>query len=123
MDSNNKFLNDSNWSNHLYYDASQEPILSSTDNTAIPRCTPSGSIIAAQKLLADVGELLAAKNAAYGDSAMNPLRVFSKSDVVEQIRVRCDDKLSRIARGSAAGEDTIKDLIGYLALLYVAESK
>lgn len=39
---------------------------------------------------------------------------------VEQIRVRLDDKLSRLARGSAAGEDVELDLLGYLILLRVA---
>lgn len=64
----------------------------------------------------ELEELLLRKNAAYGDSAANPLRVFSRCDRLEQINVRIDDKLSRIARGSAAGEDTELDLIGYLIL-------
>lgn len=65
-------------------------------------------------------ELLLRKNAAYGDSAIRPLRIFSKADPEEQIKVRIDDKLSRLARGSDAGEDTIQDLLGYLILLRVA---
>lgn len=64
--------------------------------------------------------LLLQKNAAYGDSAIRPLRIFSKADPEEQIRVRLDDKISRLARGSAAGEDVIQDLLGYLILLRVA---
>lgn len=67
--------------------------------------------------------LLLEKNAAYGDSALDPLRVFSKASSVEQILVRIDDKLSRLARGSAAGEDVIKDLLGYLILLRVAQKR
>ena len=66
--------------------------------------------------------MLLAKNKAYGDSALNPLRVFASADTIEQIRVRIDDKLSRIKRGVAAGEDVILDLIGYLVLLRVAAS-
>ena len=65
-------------------------------------------------------ELLLRKNAAYGDSAIRPLRIFSKADPVEAILVRLDDKLSRLARGSAAGEDVELDLLGYLILLRVA---
>jgi len=65
-------------------------------------------------------ELLLSKNAAYGDSAVNPVRIFSKADTIEQIKVRIDDKLSRLARGSAAGEDVEQDLLGYLILLRVA---
>lgn len=59
------------------------------------------------------------KNRAYGDSAFNPVRIFSRSSVDEQLRVRIDDKLSRILRGDpdAFGEDVYADLIGYLVLL------
>jgi hypothetical protein len=67
--------------------------------------------------------LLLEKNAAYGDSALDPLRVMSKASPVEQILVRIDDKLSRLARGAAAGEDVVQDLMGYLVLLRVAQRK
>ena len=70
-----------------------------------------------------ISDLLVGKNRAYGDSALSPLRVFSKADTVEQIKVRLDDKLSRLARGSAAGEDVILDLIGYLVLLRIAQKE
>lgn len=63
--------------------------------------------------------MLLAKNAAYGNSALEPMRVFSKAPVDEQIRVRLDDKLSRLARGSAAGEDVEADIMGYLVLMRV----
>lgn len=74
-------------------------------------------------VLAKVRELLIQKNAAYGDSALNPVRIFSKADRVEQMRVRIDDKLSRLARGEAAGEDVLQDLLGYLVLLEIAEMR
>ena len=67
--------------------------------------------------------LLLRKNADYGDSAIDPVRIFSKADPVEQIKVRLDDKLSRLSRGSAAGEDVELDLLGYLILLRVARRK
>jgi hypothetical protein len=69
-----------------------------------------------------VRDLLIDKNTKYGNSAINPRRIFSKENAVEQIKVRIDDKLSRIQTvGSGVdGEDTIKDLIGYLILLRVA---
>lgn len=65
-------------------------------------------------------EMLLEKNRAYGNSALEPLRIFSTANPTEQIRVRIDDKLSRLARGSAAGEDVILDLLGYMVLLRVA---
>jgi hypothetical protein len=65
-------------------------------------------------------DMLHEKQRAYGNSALDPIRIFSKADPEEGLRVRLDDKLSRLARGSAAGEDTIQDLLGYLILLRVA---
>ena len=73
-------------------------------------------------ILSDIREMLLEKNKAYGDSALNPVRVFSTADPREQLRVRIDDKLSRLARGKAAGEDVLKDLLGYLVLLQIAEN-
>lgn len=61
-------------------------------------------------------EMLISKNAAYGNSAYDPVRIFSKASPIEQINVRMDDKLSRLVRGEAAGEDVIMDLVGYLIL-------
>lgn len=64
-----------------------------------------------------IKRLLLAKNKSYGNSAANPVRIFSKTETVEQINVRIDDKLSRIARGTVFdNEDTEQDLIGYLIL-------
>jgi hypothetical protein len=76
------------------------------------------------KVLEEIKELLISKNRAYGDSALEPVRVFSKAENVEQLYVRIDDKLSRVKRGHEyPGEDTIFDLIGYLVLLLVAKEK
>jgi len=71
----------------------------------------------------EVKDMLVRKNRAYGNSALAPLRIFSRADPVEQLNVRIDDKLSRIARGSEfAGDDTELDLIGYLVLRRVART-
>lgn len=71
----------------------------------------------------DIAALLVEKNRAYGNSALDPIRKFSKATNVEQILVRLDDKLSRLARGQLAGEDVEKDLIGYLVLLRIARNE
>ena len=63
--------------------------------------------------------MLVQKNLAYGNSFADPVRIFSKATPEEGLRIRIDDKLSRIARGQDAGEDTILDLVGYLILLRV----
>ena len=80
---------------------------------------PSDSIAAACN---ELKAMLQAKNKAYGNSALEPMRVFSKAEPTEQIRVRIDDKLSRIRNGTIDDEDTILDLIGYLILLRIARA-
>ena len=70
----------------------------------------------------DIKELLIHKNRKYGNSALKPCRVFSKSSPVEQLLVRIDDKLNRIMQGAgllAEDEDVVNDLIGYLVLLKI----
>lgn len=63
------------------------------------------------------------KNQAYGDAALNPVRIFSKLNSVEQILIRIDDKISRLSRGESAGEDVYLDLMGYLILLRIAKNR
>jgi len=80
---------------------------------------------ATQKLIAvecdAIKTMLLSKNRLYGDSALNPQRVFSKADPIEQLNIRIDDKLSRIKTGQVDDtEDAELDLIGYLILKRVA---
>lgn len=71
-----------------------------------------------RKICNSVADLLVEKNKCYGNSALNPLNCFFKGDATTAIKVRIDDKLSRIMRGKEYGQDdTIKDLLGYLVLL------
>jgi hypothetical protein len=68
--------------------------------------------------------LLLEKNRKYGDSALNPVRIFSKANSLEQIKVRIDDKLSRLRnQQDDEDEDVIHDLTGYLILYQVARRK
>jgi hypothetical protein len=72
----------------------------------------------------EIKAFLIEKNISYGDSALEPIRIFSQADNVEQIFIRIDDKLSRISRGHEfVGDDTIDDLIGYLILLKIARRR
>lgn len=71
----------------------------------------------------DIKELLLYKNQKYGNSALEPIRVFSKANEIEQLLVRIDDKLNRIQQGTGLieeDEDVVIDLIGYLVLLKIA---
>lgn len=70
-----------------------------------------------------VGGFLARKNKAYGNSALSPMRIFSNASLEEQLRVRIDDKLSRLKGGHTAGEDVILDLTGYLVLLLASRAQ
>lgn len=74
-------------------------------------------------VLGGIRDMLVAKNAAYGNSALDPVRIFSAADPLAQIDVRIDDKLSRIKRGHDAGEDVERDLIGYLVLRRIARER
>tara|TARA_R110002012_G_scaffold63225_2_gene166422 strand:+ start:1846 stop:2175 length:330 start_codon:yes stop_codon:yes gene_type:complete len=76
-------------------------------------------------ILSELQDLLGEKNKAYGDSALNPIRLFSKADAVDALCVRIDDKLSRIKnRGITPDtEDSVTDLLGYLVLLKIALKK
>ena len=68
--------------------------------------------------------MLIEKNRKYGNSALSPIRVFSRANSEEQILVRLDDKLNRIRnRQNDDDEDVIMDLAGYLVLLMIARDK
>jgi hypothetical protein len=75
-------------------------------------------------MVEELKAFLLEKNQAYGDSALDPVRVFSSADMREQLLVRIDDKLSRLRRGNALPDetydDTVRDLVGYLVLLLIA---
>ena len=84
------------------------------------------SLPESQKRIKLVGEeiinFLLEKNDQYGDSALEPNRIFSQADTAEQIKVRIDDKINRLVMVTdnlEKDEDILKDLIGYLMLLLV----
>ena len=68
-------------------------------------------------------DLLVRKNDAYGDSALEPLGVFSSANASSGIKVRLDDKLKRIANAGLIEdtEDTLIDIAGYIILLMIAK--
>lgn len=74
------------------------------------------------KVAESITNLLKEKNAAYGNTALNPLGIFSKLGASEAIKARIDDKLARIANKGLNDdtEDTARDLVGYLLLLLMS---
>ena len=78
------------------------------------------------KIAANAVNLVAGKNVQYGDSAFDPVHIFSHLSPDAGLRVRIDDKLSRLLRGNADMEsdtDVIDDLIGYFMLLRMSMDK
>ena len=72
----------------------------------------------------ELKEMLLDKNRRYGDSALSPLRIFSKADATSQLLCRIDDKLSRIKNVQEDDlEDPILDLLGYLVLLRISQRR
>lgn len=75
---------------------------------------------AISKVCSELERMLTEKNKAYGNSVLDPVRIFSKATAIEGALVRVDDKLSRLCRGyEYPGDDTVRDLIGYLILILV----
>jgi len=67
-----------------------------------------------------VKKVLIKKNIRYGNSALSPIKVFSKFDNnLDSILVRLDDKLSRIKNADVLRKNDVFDLVGYLLLYCV----
>ena len=57
------------------------------------------------------------KNKKYGDSALDPVRIFARAEKYEGLLVRLDDKISRLMRGQQElDHELVRDIIGYLVL-------
>ena len=71
------------------------------------------------KVTSEIVELLKSKNKAYGNTALAPVKIFSRLDATEALCARIDDKIMRIKNKGINDqtEDTVDDLIGYLLLL------
>ena len=82
---------------------------------------PAGNKILSTCL--EIAHMLIDKNISYGNSALEPARIFSTAGSTEQLKVRIDDKLNRIKNNKGfAGDNDIDDLIGYLILLKIANN-
>lgn len=74
-----------------------------------------------------ITDLLISKNAKYGNSAIEPVYVFSGEHLspLDQIFVQIDHKIARIKRGnkSLEDEDVLLDLCGYIVLALIARRR
>jgi hypothetical protein len=72
----------------------------------------------------EIAQLLIEKNISYGNSALEPINIFSHQNDIDSLKSRIDDKLSRVKNNQGyAGDNDIDDLIGYLVLLKIALDK
>lgn len=72
------------------------------------------------RILEAIRQLLLVKNSRYGNSILDPMRVFCKKDKEESdIPARLDDKLSRIKNSDKIRINDVTDLIGYLVLFLI----
>lgn len=65
--------------------------------------------------------LLLEKNRRYGNSALQPVGIFSKGKPGESIKIRLDDKIGRIQNSGELRKNDVADMIGYLVLLAINE--
>ena len=82
---------------------------------------PKTTAIKIEDVLESLLNLLIAKNKNYGNSALEPLGIFNKSNSTEGIKVRLDDKLMRVKNCSELRKNDVADLLGYLTLLCISE--
>ena len=74
-------------------------------------------------ILDEIKALLLKKNEQYGDSVLDPINLFARNSPIDGIRVRLDDKYSRLARGNdsiESDEDIHLDCIGYHVMALIA---
>lgn len=89
----------------------------------------SESITKSQESIAEIvdatKDLLLYKNKMYGDSALNPVGIFTKHiktvpENTASILVRLDDKLGRVRNAPTLRINDISDIMGYCTLLLVS---
>lgn len=75
-----------------------------------------------EKIVESIGKMLIMKNTNYGNSAIEPINIFSKEGNINSILIRLDDKLGRIKNSTELRKNDISDIIGYLILLCVVKN-
>ena len=87
--------------------------------------TPWGETPTQQKIrdiMDAMKDLLLYKNQKYGDSAINPKKIFYKGDSTNSILIRLDDKLGRVMSNTEEKPrvNDVADIIGYCTLLLIS---
>ena len=69
------------------------------------------------QITGSLNSLLKYKNENYGDSALNPIKIFSKLEAADSLFQRADDKISRIQNSKELRVNDLIDLMGYCVLI------
>ena len=74
------------------------------------------------EIMGAMKDLLLYKNQKYGDSAINPKKIFYKGDSTNSILIRLDDKIGRVMSNTEEKPriNDVCDIIGYCALLLIS---
>ena len=74
------------------------------------------------EILGAMIDLLLYKNQKYGDSAINPKKIFYKGDSTNSILIRLDDKIGRVMSNTEEKPrvNDVCDIIGYCTLLLIS---
>jgi hypothetical protein len=74
------------------------------------------------ELMGAMKDLLLYKNQKYGDSAINPKKIFYKGDSTNSILIRLDDKIGRVTSNTEEKPrvNDVCDIIGYCTLLLIS---
>ena len=75
-----------------------------------------------KEIMGSMTDLLIYKNRKYGDSAINPKKIFYKGDSTNSILIRLDDKLGRVIANpdDKPRINDVCDIIGYCTLLLIS---
>lgn len=66
-----------------------------------------------------LSKVLKRKNEKYGDSALNPNKIFSKLEADNSILIRLDDKMNRIINADELRLNDFFDVMGYMWLYII----
>ena len=74
------------------------------------------------EIMGAMQDLLLYKNQKYGDSAINPKKIFYKGDSTNSILIRLDDKIGRVMSNTEEKPrvNDVCDIIGYCTLLLIS---
>jgi len=88
-----------------------------TDLEYMNRTVPYKSDATIESVCDALKEFLLAKNKNYGNSATEPLNIFSNLSNIERMKCRMDEKISRIKNSPCDRVNDYVDLLGYLVLV------